>query len=125
MLIHRDGAHRRHAIGALAVASAGGRTRDILRYGLPVLFCCSASLSWSRTCGGWRGDSAYRTYLCHQIVQAVLARLLPAGWYDATLLVALPVGAGFVLYATVERPMTRRLMRWASRSRPAVAVQAA
>lgn len=40
-------------------------------------------------------------------------------------LLIVPATTELALYAREGGPMTRRLMRWASRSRPAVAVQAA
>ena len=131
------------ALFALSALPAVAELPRILRFGLPSALLLLAFLGLEQDLRRpvfaplrVAGDSSYSIYLCHQIVQAVLiavlARLLPtllpSGWSDAALLAALlvlPVAAGLVLYATVERPMTRRLMRWASRSRPAVAVQAA
>ena len=103
--------------------------------GLPAALIVAGCVFTERA-GMWRsvrpieyiGDISYSLYLTHGLVLSLVARLMPSGWVEAAVGIAISLAVAAATYHLFERPSTRWLnARWRRvsdrgrrRTRPAV-----
>lgn len=95
--------------------------------GLPATLIVAGCVFAERS-GLWRpwrpveyvGDISYSLYLTHGLVLSLIARLMPAGWIEAAVGIALSLLVAAATHHLFERPSTRWLnARWRQSSDPA------